>query len=170
MKGLLIRGATTDDAEQIAALVNAAYRPVVGAEGWTHESHSITGLRINREQVVTAVENTKVLIALRRSTLIGCVQIATRDEEAHIGMLAVLPSAQTIGLGKRLMEAAELYARVEHESKVFVLLVVEDRSDLIEYYRRRGYQLTDEFQPYPVAANVGTPVNPDVRLVVLRKG
>lgn len=52
MEQVQITKAGLADAEAITGLVNRAYRPAPGAEGWTHESALVSGSRINRENVV----------------------------------------------------------------------------------------------------------------------
>ena len=86
-----IRIAETNDAAQIVDIVNAAYRPGPGQEGWTHESALVAGSRVTLEQVIEALAGSTVLVAFSESGVDGCVQIQAKDREAHIGMLAVLP-------------------------------------------------------------------------------
>lgn len=169
MQQISVRKAAAEDAEHIVALVNAAYRPAPGSEGWTHEAALITGSRIALGQILRALESSTVLVAVRGSQLVGCVQIQVQGQESHIGMLAVLPSVQAAGLGKKLLAEAECYAQSSFGAQLFVLLVVADRRDLINFYMRRGYDETGDFQPYPTEAGVGTPVDPNARLAVLHK-
>lgn len=169
MEQISVRKAATEDAEHIVALVNAAYRPAPGSEGWTHEAALVTGSRIDLGQILRTLESSTVLVAVRGSQLIGCVQIQAQGQESHIGMLAVLPSAQTAGLGKKLLAEAECYAQAGFGAQLFVLLVVAERRDLINFYVRRGYEETGEYQPYPIEAGVGTPVDPNACLAVLHK-
>ena len=169
MENISVRKAATEDAGVIVALVNAAYRPTPGSEGWTHEADLVTGSRIDLGQLLRVLESSTVLVAVRESQLVGCVQIQATGRESHIGMLAVLPSAQTAGLGKKLLVEAECYAKSNFGAERFVLLVVAGRRDLINFYVRRGYEETGEFQAYPIEAGVGTPVDPNARLAVLQK-
>lgn len=169
MRQSMIREATPADVDQIVHVVNAAYRPVPGAEGWTHESVLVTGDRVTTEQVAHAIEHAQVLVALCDSHCVGCVQIEASGRVAHIGMLAVLPTYQTAGLGKELLAAAEQYAQLKLRAAVFELLVVAQRRELIDFYLRRGYEETSRHLTYPVEAGVGKPIHAEICLVVLRK-
>lgn len=169
MDKILFRLAETKDAETIVAIVNAAYRPAPGSEGWTHESALVSGSRTDLAQVCQAIEVSIVLVAVHGAQLVGCVQIQAKEQASYIGMLAVLPSVQSLGLGKKLLAEAERYAQSSFGAQLFVLLVMADRRALIQFYLRRGYEETGEFQAYPVGAGVGTPLSPDARLTVLRK-
>ena len=43
----------------------------------------------------------------------------------------------------------------------YVIYVLEDvRTELVAYYQRRGYQLTELKIPYSIEANVGQPLRP----------
>lgn len=169
VNNISIRTAKVDDAAQIAEVVNAAYRPGPGQEGWTHESALVAGSRVTLEQVVEALAGSMVLVAFSESGVVGCVQIQAEEREAHIGMLAVLPSIQAAGLGKMLLAAAERYAVDSLQASLFVLHVVAERRELIDFYLRRGYRETGECEPYPVEAGVGNPLDADISLSILQK-
>ena len=49
-------------------------------------------------------------LALAGDTIIGCVFIAEQGDHFYLGKLAVLPSHQRLGIGKRLLGAAEQHA------------------------------------------------------------
>lgn len=169
MEPVLLRRAAIEDAPHIVTVVNSAYRPAPGEEGWTHESALVTGSRIDLEQVYQAIESSTVLVAFYGFQLVGCVQIQAKGIESFIGMLAVLPSNQTAGLGKKLLAEAESYAQSHLSAQRLVLLVVTDRRELIDFYVRRGYEETGEFVAYPTNSGVGKPLSSDARLAVLHK-
>ena len=169
MTEIVIRKAVAEDADNIVVLVNTAYRPEPGSEGWTHEASLVSGSRIDSAQVSDALETSTILVAASGVQVVGCVQIQAKGQESHIGMLAVLPSAQAAGLGKLLLAEAESFAKSNFGAELFVLLVVAERRELIDFYLRRGYKETGDFRAYPVEAGVGTPFNPNARLAVLHK-
>ena len=166
---LTIREAIPGDAPQIARLVNAAYRPHPGAEGWTHESDIVAGERTSTQQVEEALGSSVVFVGLRGSAIVACIQVARKGIEAHIGMLAVEPSLQGAGFGDAMLAHAEAYALSSFGAEQFVLVVVSDRTELIEFYRRRGYEDSGQRLPYPIGRGVGTPRNGLLDLAVLRK-
>lgn len=169
MHKLLVRQARLEDVGRIAEIVNSAYRPKPGAEGWTHEGALIIGERINQAQVMQALQDGTVLVGLSDGRAIGCVQIRREGSEAHIGMLAVDPSLQAGGMGKQLLAEAEAYAQLHLMAKSFVLIVIDTRTELIDFYRRRGYRETGKKLPFPVGTGVGAPLDKHVELTMLRK-
>lgn len=169
MKQLKIREATIEDAANIASLVNAAYRPQPGAEGWTHESGLVEGDRISPEQVRKTLIDSKILLGLHDSEIVACVQIEKKDDEAYIGMFAVAPSSQALGLGKIMLREAEKYAESSFGAVRLMLLVVSAQTDLLQFYLRRGYEETGQKVAYPVDKDVGKPRNGNLELTQLCK-
>ncbi|RFA26278.1 hypothetical protein CAI21_17535 [Alkalilimnicola ehrlichii] len=165
----VIRQATAGDAAEIARLVNAAYRPGVGHGGWTHESELVEGDRISPAQVTEILRNSLILVGFQGSQLIACVQIEHNGRQAHIGMLAVLPELQAAGVGGAMLTEAEHYAAAHLGAEDLVLVVVSARSELIAYYRRRGYKETGQRLAYPLASGVGIPRSDALDLTVLSK-
>ncbi|MDQ2076761.1 GNAT family N-acetyltransferase [Marinimicrobium sp. ABcell2] len=164
-----IRRAMPTDAAAIAQLVNLAYRPPPGEEGWTHESALVDGDRISLDSVNSALENTIVLVGVSNSVVVGCVQIEVNGRAVHIGMLAVDPMLQTSGVGKLLLERAEAFSAQHLQAKEAVLIVIAARIELIEFYQRRKYKITGEGLEYPIEAGVGVPGEEAMKLVVLKK-
>jgi GNAT superfamily N-acetyltransferase len=82
-------------------------------------------------------------------------------------MLSVSPLVQTNGIGKQLIEASEAYAK-EHEANAVIMTVISVRTELIEWYKRRGYSLTGETQPFPNSIKFGIPKQP-LEFVVMQK-
>lgn len=169
MHPIQIRNAELTDASAITTLVNRAYRPAAGREGWTHESALVSGDRIGQGKVAVAIESGTVLVGCSEQELVACVQVEVADRVAHIGMLAVDPSLQASGIGKRLLAHAEEFAVQTFNAQVGVLVVIAARTELVAYYQRRGYSTTDEWLQYPVDAGVGTPEKEAMLLVKLRK-
>jgi ribosomal protein S18 acetylase RimI-like enzyme len=166
----MLKEATQSDAEQIANLVNKAYRPEPSETGWTHEAELVSGHRINTEQVASLMsKNSSVLVAYEGNNLLGCVHIERAEPYCYIGMLATLPSLQNKGLGKRLLTAAEDFAISRYGAQGFKMSVLSSRPELLAYYERRGYRLTGATQPYPTEAGVGQPLDADLHVLELIK-
>jgi hypothetical protein len=50
------------------------------------------------------------------------------------------------------------------------MTVIEQCDTLIAWYRRRGYELTGEIEPFPYSdQSVGTPLRDDLRFLLLNK-
>lgn len=169
MPQVQIRKAELTDTDNVTQLVNRAYRPATGSEGWTHESAMVSGDRITPQKVAAAIQAGTVLVADTDHDLVGCVQVEVTDRIAHIGMLAVDPLLQTAGIGKKLLTRAEELARHSHNAQVGVLVVIAARKELLAFYQRRGYSITGENSTYPTDAGVGTPHKEAMVLASLRK-
>jgi ribosomal protein S18 acetylase RimI-like enzyme len=165
------RAATKSDTEAISNLVNRAYRPDADFAGWTHESLLVAGNRINVTQVseIMAKPDSAVLIGLNDSELVACIHVEKNGDSSYIGMFAVNPLLQGAGVGKTMLAHAEQYAKNNFGSSKYCMVVMSDRSELISFYQRRGYQKTGMVMDYPLAAGAGTPKHADTKIEVLVK-
>jgi len=154
----MLRQAGHGDAEQIAALVNLAYRPGPAQRGWTHEAELVSGARVSVAQVGALIAGGgAVLVTCDGQVVVGCVHIEPAGDICGIGMLATHPAWQDRGLGRALLAAAEALAVSRFAATGFSLSVLSARPELLAYYERRGYRPTGARSPYPVDAGVGSP-------------
>jgi GNAT superfamily N-acetyltransferase len=123
------RTAEPADAENIAHLVNAAFRP---------ERFFIDADRTSPEKVRALIEKGKFLLAEQAGILIACVYVELRRERGYFGLLAVDPARQRAGVGSRLIDTAEECCRAAG-CHFMDLTTVNLRKELPGYYRRRGY-------------------------------
>ena len=162
---LAIAPATADDAPALKALLEAAYRGDSARRGWNHEADILDDERVAPGEVEALLADPAVTILVARDAgaLIGCVAV-TRKESAmgYLGMLCVLPTLQSGGLGRRLLDAAEHHARALGLAAM-EMTVIDSRASLIAWYERRGYAFTGERRPFPVLRD------PPVNFVVLEK-
>jgi len=149
--------ATENDADEMAELLNVAYR---GGKGWTTESGLVEGDRTSVEQVATAIanEDTFFLVHKKIGKIVSCVAIENIDGRIFIGSFAVNPELQATGLGSATLAAAEAYASHQFSTHQFFMTVLSNREELIAFYERRGYRRTGKTSPYPVHLNVGRPL------------
>jgi GNAT superfamily N-acetyltransferase len=85
-------------------------------------------------------------------------------------MLSVDPLLQANGLGRRLIDAAEGEAGRRFGSGRVQMTVIKGRTELIDYYVRRGYVPTGEERPFPLDdPRFGLPRTRDLCFVVLNK-
>lgn len=138
MNQITTRWAESADAENIARLVNSAFRV---------ERFFIDADRTNPEQVWALLEKGKFLLAEEDGTLVACVYIELRGERGYFGLLAVDPARQRTGLGSRLIDAAEEHCR-EAGCLFMDLTTVNLRKELPGYYRQRGY-IENGTLPFP---------------------
>lgn len=163
--------ATTQDAEQIAALVNSAYRGESSKQGWTTEADLLAGLRTDAEEILRLLlsDDSMFLRCKVEEELVGSVHLQKQAEQVCLGMLAVSPLLQGRGVGKQLLAAAEHAARETWGVKKSVMTVISCRSELLEFYERRGYRRTGVSKKFPVNPELWTPKVADLRLEILEK-
>jgi predicted N-acetyltransferase YhbS len=134
-----IRIANAADAEQITAIINAAFRI---AEGFFFDGNRITLEEVHRHLATGAF-----LVAERENAITGCVYLEPRGERAYLGLLSVDPARQQSGLGSRLMSAGEEYCR-ERGARFMDIYIVNLRTELPAFYRHRGY-VENGTTPFP---------------------
>lgn len=170
---MIIREAVTSDVKTLHQLVERAYRGDSARRGWTHEADLLDGQRTDIEALLDIIADPqqKILIAMEGETVCGCVQISRKNDLiAYLGMLSVDPDLQSGGLGRRLIAAAETLAISHFHATIIEMTVIRQRRELIAYYERRGYRLTDELRPFPYAdQRFGLPKTDELVFVVLTK-
>lgn len=171
MMALSIAKAGKQDAEQIAALANAAYRGESSKQGWTTEADLLAGRRTETEEILRliATDDSMFLLCKDGAELVGSVHLQKQADLVCLGMLAVRPSLQGRGVGKQLLLAAELAALEIWGVSKSVMTVIACRNELIAFYQRRGYRRTGESKAFPVNPELWTPKVADLRLEILEK-
>ena len=149
-----IRPATTDDAETLAALINAAYRV---------EDFFKIGDRIDVDGVRREMTVGGFLVLEDDHGIAGCVFVQVRGELGYFGLLSVDPSRQGQGIGTTLLRAAEEFCRGAG-CRTMEILVVNLRTELLPYYQRHGY-IEIGVRPFPPEEPTRRPCH----FVVLRK-
>lgn len=163
-----LRPADPDDVSAVVALVESAYRGDASRSGWTTEADLLGGRRTGTDEVEPLIPD--LLVAVDDDgRLVGCCALVANADHAYFGMFAVRPGLQGGGVGSQLLAAAEAKARALGLARV-EMTVIEQREDLIAYYVRRGYVLTDERRPFPYGdPKYGEPLRDDLRFAVLVK-
>jgi len=167
----LIVKAESHDAEQIAALVNVAYRGEVSKQGWTTEADLLDGCRTTAEDVLRLItdEGSMFLLFKAKEELIGTVHLKKQPGQAYLSMLAVSPLWQGRGIGKQLLAAAELTTQQSWNVSKWVMDVVSCRHELIAFYQRRGYRRTGISQTFPLNPELWSAKVSGLRLELLEK-
>ncbi len=171
MMALSIAKAEKQDAEQIAALANAAYRGESSKQGWTTEADLLAGRRTETEEILRliATDDSMFLLCKDGAELVGSVHLQKQADLVCLGMLAVRPSLQGRGVGKQLLLAAELAAQETWDVGKSVMTVIACRNELIAFYQRRGYRRTGVSKAFPVNPELWTPKVAELRLEILEK-
>jgi ribosomal protein S18 acetylase RimI-like enzyme len=112
----------------------------------------IDGVRITLQDMRKTLEGGEavVLVAVDGDTTVGCVKIEQLETgESEIGMFAVDPDYQSCGVGAALLNAAHQFAEEVLDAKQTVMMVLDNRQDIIGWYQTYGYKLTDDTAPFP---------------------
>ena len=127
-----VRLANADDADALVCLINAAF--IV-------EKPIIDGDRINAEKLAELFSTGKFLLLEADSSVVSCVYIEIKESRrGYLGLLAVDPSRQKSGLGRKMIAAAEKFLK-DAGCEFADLRVVNARAELQPIYERLGYSV-----------------------------
>ena len=194
---VFLRQAEASDVDALEQLLNRCYRQ---AEGWTNEADLVGGIRTTRDELLAVINDPKHYVFIYPKTttgergsketgeLLGCIAVDIKDDvatnqragnqKAYIGMFAVLPELQGLGVGHQILQAAETFAQRHLQSNIqasaqnparLTMSILSHRPELLAYYQRRGYQLSGNSMPFPVDGNNGEPKRQDLELLELEK-
>lgn len=167
--------ATEADLIELNQLVNSAYRGESSKAGWTTEADLLGGQRIDVAALRTLMSDPKgeILLAFKKNaqkSIVGCVHLKKLSAtEAYLGMLTVKPTLQGAGLGKKLLQASEAWAR-RQKANTLQMTVIAQRTELIAWYERHGYKNTQEVEKFPSEdKRFGIPRRNDLFFYVFKK-
>jgi GNAT superfamily N-acetyltransferase len=158
-----VRCRVVDEAEvreledKLCSVVNSSYRCLPGTgRSWTHEGHLICGDRINAQQLRAQLATGSRLIGAfllnekDEEQLVGSVVVSRVGEMTSLEMLNVDPEHQGLKVGSALIHKVEELVLAEFGAEsVLQLCVLSKRVELIEYYKRRGFAMTDKREAFP---------------------
>lgn len=126
----------------------------------------LQGPRTDEERLTAAMEKGTILVAEgAEGRLLASVYTELRGKHGYAGMLAVDPDHQRLGLGQRMMEAAEELFRA-NGCEAVEITVLSLRPELMPLYQRFGFVETgtEEFHyPHPLAPGL------ECHCIVMRK-
>lgn len=124
-----LRKAVSADVAAIVDLINRAF---------SVEKFFKSGERIDAVGLAEMMKSGEFLLLTEAGALIACVFVKINSERAYAGTLAVEPSQQKSGIGRRMMREAEDYARA-HGCDVLDIRIVNVRPELSEIYTKLGF-------------------------------
>jgi len=172
------RQAESKDIKAIVKLVDSAYRGDSSRQGWTTEADLLDGRRTFSEEVagiISAEKNTIILLE-DVDKLLASVHVKklsgdgsnSESVRAYLGMFAVEPLSQNLGIGKAVMAYAEKFVLEEWQCSEMEMTVIRQRVELIEWYEKLGYRVTGETRAFPYwDERYGIPKQEDLVLDVL---
>lgn len=137
-----IRTATEHDLGPILSLINTAFEV---------ERFFKNQDRLTAEDLESHFKSGTFLVSEEDGRITGCIYIKRRGDRAYFGLLSVDPSRQKSGIGRRLVAAAEEFAR-ETGARYMDLRIIHLRTELPVIYGKLGYQITGT-EPYPTERN-----------------
>jgi len=171
LHGMHVSIAIPQDLPALVSLINSAYRGKASKKGWTTEADLLQGKYRTDIPSLTAVMENKDAVLLKyvseNGDIKGCVYLHKQERGLYLGMLTVSPLLQGSGIGKQLLKAAEVYAKENKCSSIF-MNVISLRHELIAWYERHGYRQTDERNPFPSDQRFGIPTQ-TLEFIIMEK-
>jgi len=163
--------ANEKDIPALVALLDSAYRGEASKQGWTSEADLFIGEKRTDEATVTELMKRPGAVFLKymndEDVIEGCVLLHKKENRLYLGMFSVSPSAQGKGIGKKILVAADEYARDQNCSSIY-MTVITVRKELIAWYEKNGYSKTGSTVPFPVDERYGVPTQ-QLEMLVLEK-
>ena len=172
MDDLRFRDAAPADVPALVELVTSAYRGDASRQGWTTEADLLDGNRIDPDVLMHDIgrPHSRVLLAERNDQLLACAHVSDEDGAGYFGMFAVRPGLQGGGMGRAILAEAERVAGEDWALPLMRMTVIDLRTELIDWYVRRGYRRTGQTKPFPATdSRFGLPLRDDLRFAVLEK-
>lgn len=133
-----IRTATEADFNTILKLINDAFQV---------ERFFKNRDRVDETDLKHYFKDGTFLVSEEDGRINGCVYVSRKEDRAYFGLLSVDPAQQKKGIGRRLIAAAEEFAR-ETGARFMDLKLINLRTELPGIYFKLGYRISGtEFYP-----------------------
>jgi N-acetylglutamate synthase-like GNAT family acetyltransferase len=137
-----VRTATESDFNSILTLINNAFQV---------ERFFKNQDRLSADDLVSYFKSGTFLVGEYEGHIVGCVYVELHGKRAYFGLLSIDPNRQKTGLGRRLVAAAEEFAR-EIGAHFMDLRIIHLRTELSVIYSKLGYRVIGT-EPYPQERN-----------------
>ncbi len=121
--------ATPEDLRPLLELINQAYEV---------EAFFIEGPRVGAADLLARIVAREIVVLRDGARLVAAAHVQCEDDVAHLGLVSVDPTLQGRGLGRQIVEEAELVA-CGRGATTMHLQVVHLRDELPPFYRKLGY-------------------------------
>ena len=135
----MVRRAVVNEAASIASVLRQAfaeYEPQYTADAF---SATVPG----PHDIRARWDEGPVWIALRGNEIVGTVAAVPKGRSVYIRSMAIPPNARGRGLGTRLLDRVERFARRQGAVRLF-LSTTPSLDDAIRLYERAGFRRTTE--------------------------
>lgn len=174
----MIQPSTVEDIPELLVLIHSAYRGEGSKRGWTTEADILDGSRIYDSTLQKYIENSNSVLVkytneaeFEDDRILACVyldKVEKKNElKCYLGLLTVSPELQGRGIGKQLLQFANDWARSQGCVSI-IMTVISSRVELIAWYERHGFSITDEREPFFTDPEFGLPKQ-DIEFAVLEK-
>lgn len=143
--------ATLEDIEELEALINSCYRGESSKAGWTTEADILDGARVDRIMLENLLKNQDVcfLTLCEGDAIVASICLTKEADRVKLGLIVVKAAMQGMGIGKKIIEYAQEYAKREWGATSAEVEVISIRTELKEYYERRGFVDTKKYTTLP---------------------
>ena len=139
-----------DSLDKLTSLLHKSYKKLAD-QGFrfhaTHQDVTVTKQRLDNSECYVATADNVIVGTICYRSPTNKMQHEYYDQPfvAAFGQFAVDPEYQNSGLGSRLLDVAEKCA-IRDKAKEIAFDTAEGAVDLIDYYKKRGYQFVQYTQ------------------------
>jgi putative acetyltransferase len=130
-----IRIAVPDDSEAIATVISKAFAE--GESDYTPEAYAATVPEA--DEIRKRFDEGAIWVALKNEEIVGTISTVAENEKLYFRSMAVLPSAQGLGIGHKLLETVEKFA-VENGFKSLFLYTTPFLASAVKLYEQNGFE------------------------------
>lgn len=170
---LAFRLAGQADIPALLQLVQRTYRGEESRGGWTTEADLLDGQRTDHRELTEIIDRagSVVLVAVEGEAILGCCHLEDRGGGlAYLGLFSVQPESQGRGIGRTIVAEAERRAQHSWGATTMQMTVIRQRTELLDWYGRLGYERTGDIVPFPYGdERFGVPRRDDLEFAVIVK-
>jgi GNAT superfamily N-acetyltransferase len=141
---------SSDSLDELTDLLHRSYKKLAD-QGFrfhaTHQDATVTKKRVDNSECYIATVDNRIIGTICYRSPANKMQHEYYDQPsvAAFGQYAVDPEYQNSGLGSKLLDVAEKCA-IRDQAKEIAFDTAEGAADLINYYKKRGYQFVQYTQ------------------------